>query len=71
VLAVHKYAKSIPQYNIGHHKIISALDSALSSREQLRGLFVGGNFKGGVSIGDCMQNGEDFARKIADYISDL
>jgi oxygen-dependent protoporphyrinogen oxidase len=50
---VKKWAKAIPQYDIGHSEITDLL-----RRKQVEypGLFFNGNFIGGVSVGDCVAN---------------
>ena len=34
------------------------------------GLFIGGNFRGGISIGDCVTRSEELAEQIATFLRD-
>ncbi len=49
---VHRYARALPQYNLGHTDIISALATLTSS---VPGLFLAGNYLSGPSIGACVE----------------
>mmetsp|Transcript_24874 Transcript_24874/g.36690 ORF Transcript_24874/g.36690 Transcript_24874/m.36690 type:complete len:523 (-) Transcript_24874:279-1847(-) len=66
VLGVRIWSKAIPQYNKNHLNICEELDRALQTTP---GLFVGGNFKNGVSVGDCIQFGSTVSSKIYEYLS--
>lgn len=50
----------------GHDEIIEKVDKAIASNAQ--GLFLGGNFKGGVSFGDCIKNGAQIADNIGGFL---
>jgi oxygen-dependent protoporphyrinogen oxidase len=56
VYTVYKYwAKAIPQYNIGyieHERYFDEFET------RYPGLYISGNYRGGISIGDCLKNGE-------------
>jgi oxygen-dependent protoporphyrinogen oxidase len=58
---VHRYASALPQYNLGHTRIISTLASLTSS---VPGLFLAGNYLSGPSIGACVEQ----ANKTADAV---
>jgi protoporphyrinogen/coproporphyrinogen III oxidase len=63
--AVWKYAKALPQYNLGHGHIVEAI------REQERaneGLFFAGNYLEGPSIGKCVEHGFQTAEALRDYL---
>ncbi|HET7153293.1 MAG TPA: protoporphyrinogen oxidase [Candidatus Kapabacteria bacterium] len=53
--------RAIPQYNLGHHTIIEAVDSF---EKEHPNLFFCNNFRGGVSIANCVQA----AKKLAETI---
>lgn len=58
----YKYwAKSIPQYNIGYIEHERYFDE-FENRNP--GLYFSGNYRGGISIGDCLKNGELLFEKI-------
>jgi oxygen-dependent protoporphyrinogen oxidase len=61
------WSKAIPQYNIGyieHERYFDELE------KQIPGLFVSGNFRGGISVGDCIKNSELVAKKAMSFIAD-
>jgi protoporphyrinogen/coproporphyrinogen III oxidase len=59
----YKYwTKSIPQYNLGYIEHERFFDEF---EKQNPGLYFSGNFRGGISIGDCLKNGELLAEKIS------
>lgn len=52
----YKYwTKSIPQYNIGYIEHERYFDEF---EKNYPGLYLSGNYRGGISIGDCLKNGE-------------
>jgi oxygen-dependent protoporphyrinogen oxidase len=52
----YKYwTKSIPQYNIGYIEHERYFDEFEKNHP---GLYLSGNYRGGISIGDCLKNGE-------------
>eukprot|EP01032_Pedospumella_encystans_P013027 gene13027-15025_t len=68
VLSVKMWARAIPQYNLGHRELLARLDAGLKSTP---GLYLGGNYKTGVSIGDCIQFGIDAASKVQEYVQTI
>jgi oxygen-dependent protoporphyrinogen oxidase len=59
--AYRYWPKSIPQYNIGyieHENYFTEFES------KYPGIILGGNFRGGISVGDCIKNSEILANKI-------
>lgn len=51
---VTRWPQAIPQYEIGHLARIEALDDALRAHS---GLHLAGNWRGGIAVGDCLENG--------------
>ena len=58
------WSKSIPQYNIGyieHEKYFEDFEN------RNKGIILGGNYRGGISVGDCIKNSEILANKIKQF----
>lgn len=51
---VTRWPRAIPQYTLGH---LGRVARAEAARQALPGLFFCANWKGGVSVGDCIKNG--------------
>lgn len=61
-LHLTRWQKSIPQYEIGYqHKI----DALAQCEETLPGIVLAGNYRGGISVGDCVQNAHEIAKTLA------
>ncbi len=63
---VHRFwSKAIPQYNVGyieHERYFDDLE------KKIPGLFISGNFRGGISVGDCIKNSELVADKVKSFL---
>jgi oxygen-dependent protoporphyrinogen oxidase len=59
---VFRWDRAIPQYNLGYLDFIGRI-AALEERNP--GLFLCANYRGGISVGDCVMSGEKTARRIA------
>jgi oxygen-dependent protoporphyrinogen oxidase len=66
VVAVTRYQRSIPQYNLGHFGRVQRIEKALCELPRLRLL---GNYLHGVSTGDCIKEADRIAREIAGSIT--
>lgn len=66
VIAITRYERSIPQYNIGHYARVKQIEDLLS---QLPGLGLTGNYLHGVSTGDCIKEADRVARAVAKSLS--
>lgn len=51
----HLWHKAIPQYNLGYIEHENYFDKFEMENP---GLIIGGNFRGGISVGDCVKNSE-------------
>lgn len=58
---IKRWEKAIPQYMLGHGIKLAVLENAES---ELPGLHIYGNFRGGISVGDCIEQ----AYKITDKV---
>jgi oxygen-dependent protoporphyrinogen oxidase len=55
------WSKAIPQYNLGYVEHENFFDHF---EKQNKGIFLGGNYRGGISVGDCIKNSELIAQRI-------
>lgn len=60
------WEKAIPQYNIGYIEHERFFDEF---EKQNPGLFISGNFRGGISLGDCIKNAELVANKVNEQLN--
>lgn len=59
------WQKAIPQYNIGYIEHENYFDKF---EKENPGIFIGGNFRGGISVGDCIKNSEIVFNKIKNSV---
>jgi oxygen-dependent protoporphyrinogen oxidase len=55
------WKRAIPQYNLGYGRI---LDEIARAERDLPGLHLLGNYRGGVSVGDCVKSAWEMAARI-------
>lgn len=58
---VTRWARAIPQYTLGHGQRMAVLDAA---ERELPGLGFCANFRGGISVADCIKSGHAMAERI-------
>jgi oxygen-dependent protoporphyrinogen oxidase len=58
---VVRWDRAIPQYNLGHGKIMAMVDRLEAAHP---GLIVCSNYRGGIAVGDCVKNGKAAAERI-------
>jgi oxygen-dependent protoporphyrinogen oxidase len=67
VFAKHVYwSRGIPQYAVGYDTVQDAADDTETANP---GLYLTGNYRHGVSIGDCIASGQQVAEKVAVYLT--
>ena len=59
------WQKAIPQYNLGYVEHENFFDHFEKNN---KGIILGGNYRGGISIGDCIKNAEVVTQKIKNLI---
>ena len=59
-----RWEKSIPQYTVGYHRVLEEIERV---EKNLPGIFFCGNYRGGISVGDCVIS----ARRIADRAAQI
>ena len=57
-----RWHKSIPQYAIGYQRNIDALERF---ERHFDGIVLAGNYRGGISVGDCVKNSYELAQSLA------
>ena len=62
---VKRWQRAIPQYTLGHRARIEDVEAV--EREH-PGIAFCANYRGGVSIGDCIKSAERTARQVAQYL---
>jgi oxygen-dependent protoporphyrinogen oxidase len=60
------WQRAIPQYNLGYIEHENYFDNF---EKENPGIFISGNFRGGISVGDCIKNSEIVFNKIKDSAS--
>lgn len=60
ISVIHQWDRAIPQYRVGHHKLISVLERC---EEKNPGIHFLGNYRGGISLSDCIGNATALAEK--------
>lgn len=61
VIEVRRWERAIPQYNVGHGEIMRSMDDF---EKTTPGLFISGNFRGGVSISDCITQAHNVSERV-------
>jgi oxygen-dependent protoporphyrinogen oxidase len=59
---ITRWARAIPQYTMGHLGRLAAVEQA---ERAMPGLYFCANYRGGVSIGDCVKAGHAIAERVA------
>jgi oxygen-dependent protoporphyrinogen oxidase len=60
------WAKGIPQYTVGYAQVKDAADATEAANP---GLYLTGNFRQGVSVGDCVASGQVVAERVAAWLA--
>lgn len=60
------WPKAIPQYNLGYVEHENFFDHF---EKDNKGIILGGNYRGGISVGDCIKNAQNVANKIVSLIN--
>lgn len=63
---VIRWDKAIPQYNVGYYKTIQAIERF---EQNFRGAFICSNYRGGISVGDCVICAEKITTEIVRFFS--
>jgi len=60
------WPKAIPQYRLGYIEHERYFETFESNNP---GIFLSGNYRGGISVGDCIKNSELTVKRICEYIN--
>lgn len=61
VIGITRWARAIPQYNIGHAARVKSIEGLA---RKINGLHIAGNYLHGVSVGDCIKEADMLAKSI-------
>jgi len=64
-LNLTRWQKSIPQYELGYQE---KMDILTQFEESQPGIVLAGNYRGGISVGDCVKNAYEIAEKLTTQI---
>jgi oxygen-dependent protoporphyrinogen oxidase len=64
-VAVWKYPRALPQYNLGHGHIVESIRDAERASP---GLFFAGNYLEGPAVGRCVENGCQTAEAVSKFL---
>ena len=68
IARLQRYARALPQYNLGHTATVTALGGLTSS---IPGLFLAGNYLSGPSIGSCVEQANQTADAARVYLASI
>lgn len=62
---ITRWPRAIPQYTMGH---LQRIDKVEEAERSIPGLYFCANYRGGVSIGDCVKAGHATAERVAGHL---
>lgn len=65
---LQRYARALPQYNLGHTQIVKSLEQLAAS---MPGLFLAGNYLSGPSVGSCIEQADRTAEAVRVYLASI
>jgi oxygen-dependent protoporphyrinogen oxidase len=65
IVLMKRWPKAIPQYALGHLDIIRSIESL---ENDIPGLHIAGNFRGGISVTDCIEQSELLSRRVVERL---
>ena len=63
---ITRWTRAIPQYNLGHRERLRPVEDA---ERALPGIFFCANYRGGVSVGDCIKSAHAMADTLARFLA--
>jgi oxygen-dependent protoporphyrinogen oxidase len=65
---LHRYARALPQYNLGHSQVVKSLEALATA---MPGLFLAGNYLTGPSIGACVEQAFRTAEAVRVHLASI
>lgn len=62
---ITRWEKAIPQYNVGYAGVLNSVERF---EQNFQGTFICSNYRGGISVGDCLTNAEVTARRVQEHL---
>ena len=62
---ITRWPRAIPQYTMGH---LQRIDKVEEAERSIPGLYFCANYRGGVSIGDCVKAGHATAERVVAHL---
>ena len=62
ITVIRRWPRAIPQYTLEHKKAIQAIEDFEKGEP---GVYISGNFRGGISVGDCIKQAYAISERIA------
>lgn len=62
---INRWSKAIPQYNVGYSRVTRSLEEC---EQKNPGLFFCSNYRGGISVGDCVMSADRTSHEILSYL---
>lgn len=69
-LGVRVWDRAIPQLEVGHQDRLDTVKKSLGI-EGVEGLYLAGNFVGGVALGRCVEFGIEIATEVVDFVNEV
>ena len=64
LVRIHQWKHAIPQYNLGYSNVMDAIDVLETT---IPGLFICSNYRGGISVSDCIINADRISARVASF----
>lgn len=66
--SVQRYARALPQYNLGHTQVVKSLETQAAA---IPGLYLTGNYLSGPSVGACVEQAIRTAEAVRVYLASI
>lgn len=63
---IHQWKHAIPQYNVGYQNVLNAIDVL---ERNIPGLFICSNYRGGISVSDCIISADRTTARVVFHLS--